>query len=190
LSFENLEPSEMINRVVELLTNDKIVGWFQGRMEFGPRALGARSILASATDIKITKILNERLHRNDFMPFAPATINDTAKKCFIDWEPDHFSSRFMTLCYKCTPFLKEKCPSVVHVDNTARPQVVFQEDNPKYFELLNKYIKKTGNPVLINTSFNHHEEPIVNSPYDAVRSLLKRNVDFLAIGNHLVHKNQ
>ena len=89
-----------------------------------------------------------------------------------------------------SPFLKEKCPSVVHVDNTARPQVVFQEDNPKYFELLNKYIKKTGNPVLINTSFNHHEEPIVNSPYDAVRSLIKGNVDFLAIGNHLVHKIQ
>ena len=179
----------MINQVVGLLANEKIVGWFQGRMEFGPRALGARSILASAADEKITKFLNERLHRNDFMPFAPATINDTAEKCFIGWEPDHFSSRFMTLCYKCTPFLKEKCPAVVHVDNTARPQVVFREDNPKYFELLRKYIKKTGNPVLINTSFNHHEEPIVNSPYDAVKSLVKGNVDLLAIGNYLVHKN-
>ena len=92
----------------------------------------------------------------------------------------------MTTCYECTPYLKETCPAVVHVDDTARPQVVFPEDNPEYYEILRGYIERTGNPTLINTSFNHHEEPIVNTPLDAVRSFLKENVDMLVIGDFLV----
>lgn len=186
LPFVKVSSAEKVDRTVEWLMQGKIVGWFQGRMEYGPRALGARSILASAQNTGITQILNRCLHRSDFMPFAPVTIREYASTCFVGWNEDQTASRFMTTCYKCTPYMMEKCPAVVHVDNTARPQVVFREDNPEYYEVVKSYIERTGFPALINTSFNHHEEPIVNNPSDAVRSLLKGNVDVLIAGNFMV----
>ena len=129
-------------------------------MEYGPRALGGRSILADASKIEVISKLNSKLQRNDFMPFAPVTIDIWAERCFVGWKPDHIASKFMTTCYKCTTLLKEKCPAIVHLDNTARPQVVFRDENPDYYDTIKNYIEKTGNPAIINTSFNFHEEPI------------------------------
>lgn len=185
-SFKKVSAREKIDRAAEALVQGKVVGWFQGRMEYGPRALGARSILAGARNPDITEVLNKRLERSEFMPFAPVTTPEYAAKCFAGWQEDHVASKFMTTCYKCTPYLKQRCPAVVHVDDTARPQVVFRKDNPEYYEVVKGYIEKTGEPALINTSFNHHEEPIVNTPLDAVRSFLKNNVDVLILGDFIV----
>ena len=182
LRFERLAEGALAGVVAELLADGLIVGWFQGAMEVGPRALGARSILATATDQTINDSLNRRLERTEFMPFAPATTVDRAADCFVGWHPDQTASRFMTMCYDCTPLLSERCPAVVHVDGTARPQVVIRDHNPRYFDVIEAYTELTGNPAIINTSFNHHEEPIVLSPQDALRSLRDGNVDVLVAG--------
>lgn len=184
--YKLVSSKEKIKKAVEYLLDGKLVGWFQGRMEYGPRALGARSILAEATNKEITMILNQRLERSDFMPFAPVTIPEYAAKCFIGWKEDQISSRFMTICYQCNTYLKKKCPAVVHVDGSARPQVIFREQNQEYYDVVKFYIEQTGNPVLINTSFNNHEEPIVNTPSEAIKSLLKGNVDVLIAGNFII----
>jgi carbamoyltransferase len=181
--YRTLSDEERTRETVELLMADRVVGWYQGRMEYGPRALGNRTILAAATDAKINDVLNARLQRTEFMPFAPVTTDEFAVRCFENWEPDQVSSRFMTICYRATPLLMERCPAIVHVDGTARPQVVFREHNPRYYDVIKAYVEKTGNPALINTSFNHHEEPIIHTPHDAVRCLRKGNVDVLVAGN-------
>jgi carbamoyltransferase len=155
-------------------------------MEWGPRALGGRSILVHPKDPKVNDWLNKRLHRTEFMPFAPATIPALAPRCFVGWRPDHLASRFMTVCYDCTPEFKENSPATVHVDGTARPQVVFREHNPEYHDLIETFHRKTGNLSIINTSFNDHEEPIVCTPEDALISYRKNNVDCLVIGNWFV----
>jgi carbamoyltransferase len=186
VSYRKLNDAERTREVVELLAANKVVGWYQGRMEYGPRALGNRTILASATDASVNDVLNKRLQRTEFMPFAPVTIDKHAPRCFEGWQPDQVSSRFMTICYRATPLLAERCPGIVHIDGTARPQVVFREHNPRYYDVIEAYVAKTGNPALVNTSFNHHEEPIINTPNDAVRSLRKGNVDVLMAGNLIV----
>lgn len=186
IPYKHVTSKEKIRETVRYILKGKIVGWFQGRMEYGPRALGSRSILAEAIDKKITELLNQKLHRSDFMPFAPVTIPEYAAKSFIGWKEDHIASRFMTICYQCTSYLKKKCPAIVHVDGSARPQVVFREQNPEYYDVIKRYIKLSKNPVLINTSFNNHEEPIVNSPDEAIQSFLKGNVDVLIAGNFIV----
>lgn len=175
-----------LNFVADELENGKIIGWFQGRMEYGPRALGARSILASPSDSTINDALNQRLNRTEFMPFAPVTTDELASKLFVSWDKKDQASRFMTICYECTDLFRNKCPATVHVDNTARPQVISEVHNPEYFNLIELFYQKTGIPSLINTSFNHHEEPIVCSPEDAIRSFLKGNVDILVIGDFVV----
>jgi carbamoyltransferase len=187
LEYSKLDEDELPHIVADSLSNNMVIGWFQGRMEVGPRALGARSILASAADSSINDTLNNRLDRTEFMPFAPVTIDKYAARCFLDWDQSDIASQFMTMCYDCTPFLKQKCPAVVHVDNTARPQVVFRDNNPRYYDVIEAYIEMTGNPSIINTSFNHHEEPIVMSPEDAIRSLTNGNVDVLVAGRWMIH---
>lgn len=174
--------------ISRLLQNDQAVGLFQGRMEYGPRALGNRSIIANPSDPHINTSLNKRLNRTEFMPFAPATISELAKDCFIGWEPNHQSPKFMTICYQCTPYFAERCPATVHLDNTARPQIVFKYENPLYHSIIEEFYNLTGIPGIINTSFNHHEEPIVMTPKDAIRSFLKGNVDALLIGSYLATK--
>jgi carbamoyltransferase len=177
---------DKIGETVDLLARGKIVGWFQGRMEYGPRALGSRSIMVHPKDPTVNDWLNKRLHRTEFMPFAPATIAALAPRCYVGWREDHLASRFMTVCYDCTPEFKENSPATVHVDGTARPQVVFREDNPDYHDVIEGFHRRTGNLSVINTSFNEHEEPIVCFPDDAVRSYLNDNVDCLVIGNWFV----
>ena len=170
------------------MSNGAIVGCFQGKIEYGPRALGARSMWARASGRDITKILNTRLHRTEFMPFAPVTLEEYAKEYYTGWEKTHISSRFMTVCYKCTGRAIRETPAIAHVDGTARPQIINQKNNPLYYKLLHEYNRLTGIPTLINTSFNNHEEPIVCSPEDALKSLLIDNVDYVVMGNFVVSK--
>ncbi|MDC0228355.1 carbamoyltransferase, partial [Alphaproteobacteria bacterium] len=190
ISLKKLIGNDKLEFVADELANGKIVGWFQGRMEYGPRALGARSILATPSDSNINDTLNQRLNRTEFMPFAPVTNTKLAEQSFISWKKSDQAARFMTTCYECTDLFRNKCPATVHVDNTARPQVISEEHNPEYFNLIKLFHQKTGIPALINTSFNHHEEPIVCSPDDAISSFLKGNVDILVIGDFIVTSSE
>ena len=171
------------------ISKNKIIGRFNGPMEWGPRALGNRSILASPSDASINSTLNERLSRTEFMPFAPIIMEEYASEFFSGYDKSHIASRFMTITYDVFKEKHSIIPAVVHVDGTARPQVVRREDNISLHTILNEYYKLTGVPVLINTSFNIHGEPIVYTPKDAIRSFKKKAVDILAIGNYLAYNN-
>ena len=133
-------------------------------MEFGPRALGARSILASPSDHAINDNLNRRLERSEFMPFAPYVLDEDADKVFEITPVNRYAARFMTITCGVKPEWRAKIPAVVHVDGTARPQIVREQENPLYAQILRRFRDTTGLPVLVNTSFNVHEEPIVNRP--------------------------
>jgi carbamoyltransferase len=155
-------------------------------MEFGPRALGNRSILCQATDPAVNDWLNKKLRRTEFMPFAPSTLLEYAGLCYENYKKAIHAAHFMTITFRCTEWMKEKCPGAVHVDGTARPQLVSKKTNPSYYRIIEGYRKITGIPTIINTSFNMHEEPIVESPGDAVRAFLSAKLDYLAIDNYLV----
>ncbi len=171
--------------VAEEMNNKRAVGHFNGRMEYGPRALGNRSILYDPTDASINDWLNARLRRTEFMPFAPSLLDTAASRYYINYEKNIYPAQFMTITFHNT---KEAqfARAVVHLDNTTRPQVVSKEQNPRYYKILKEYEKLTGMPIFVNTSFNIHEEPIVCSPKDAVRSLKKGTVDTLVMGNWVV----
>ena len=174
---------EVETEIAHLLANDAVVARFNGRMEYGPRALGNRTILYQSTDPSVHYWLNASLNRTEFMPFAPVLMQEYAKKCFVDIEGAENTARFMTITFNCTDWMAENCPGVVHIDKTARPQLVSQKDNPSMHAILTHYHELTGLPCLINTSFNMHEEPIVCSPYDAIRAFKLGHIDYLAIGN-------
>ena len=171
--------------IAKLLAQGRVVARFNGRMEFGPRSLGNRSILYHCRDASVNDWLNKRLHRTEFMPFAPSTLADHADECYVGVEPSRYTAEFMTITYDCTDWMKQHCPAVVHVDGTARPQLVTRESNPRYYRLIDEYRKLSGIPSVVNTSFNMHEEPIVRSPEDAVRAYLMSRLDYLAIGPFL-----
>ncbi|MCZ6673969.1 MAG: polysaccharide deacetylase family protein [Verrucomicrobia bacterium] len=167
------------------LAENKVIARFNGAMEFGPRALCNRSILYQASDPSANKWLNDRLNRTEFMPFAPVALEDKASLFFESMEGTEHACKFMTTILKCTDFAKTRCPAVVHVDGTARPQLISESINPSATAILRHYDKLTGVPLLVNTSFNMHEEPIVCSPEDAVRAYLDSKLDFLAMGPFL-----
>jgi carbamoyltransferase len=173
----------------ELVSRKKIVGRFNGRMEYGPRALGNRSILADPTDGSINDWLNNRLARTEFMPFAPSALDDAASKLYKNYNSGEYASKFMTITFDVFPEWVKKAGAVCHVDGTARPQVVTEKANPSYYRILQEYEKRTGLPLFVNTSFNAHEEPIVCTPDDALRSLGNNCVDVLSIGPFLVWKD-
>ncbi|HXI03726.1 MAG TPA: carbamoyltransferase C-terminal domain-containing protein [Candidatus Saccharimonadales bacterium] len=179
-------PENLERKVAELLHEGKVVCRFNGRMEYGPRALGNRSILYHTRDRSINDWLNKRLKRTEFMPFAPSTLIEYADQCYRDFEPSRYSAEFMTITYDCTDWMRETCPAVVHVDGTARPQLVTKEANPSYYRVIDEYRKISGIPSIVNTSYNMHEEPIVCTPNDAVRAFLASGLDYLAIGPFLV----
>lgn len=139
-------------------------------MEYGPRALGNRSILAAADCPDMPRRLNGRLGRSDFMPFAPVILEEYAGDWLDGWEQDHVAGRFMTVTYNIKPRKRALIPAVVHVDGTTRPQVLSKQCNPLLHRVITRYNQLIGIPLLINTSFNMHEEPIVCSPADAVDS--------------------
>ena len=172
--------------VAKKLCQNKVIGFFNGRMEYGPRALGNRSILVNARDKNINKWLNKRLSRTEFMPFAPVTPIQYAKSCYLNWEENQIASKFMTITYNCREKFIKNHPAVVHIDGTARPQIISKNDNPEYYEVVKKYCNMSGDSALINTSFNLHEEPIVCFPIDAIKSLIRGAIDILIIGNYQV----
>lgn len=180
------EEKNIERKIAKLLSQRKIIARFEGRMEYGPRALGNRSILYQTQDKSVNDWLNKRLKRTEFMPFAPVTLEQFAEKCYINREGAEYASKFMTISFQCTPYMKNISPAVVHVDGTARPQILGRNDNPKYYKILKEYYNLTGVPSLVNTSFNMHEEPIVCTPEDAVRSFITSEIDYLAIGPFLV----
>jgi carbamoyltransferase len=173
-------------KIARLLADNRVVARFDGRMEYGPRALGNRSILYPATDPEVNQWLNHRLHRTEFMPFAPVTLAEDARHCYEHLNGAELAARFMTITFDCTPWMREHSPAAVHVDGTARPQLVTEETNASLYRILHEYKQLTGLPSVINTSFNMHEEPIVCSPRDAVRSFLAGGIDYLAMGDYLV----
>jgi len=163
-----------------------VVARFDGRMEYGPRALGNRSIMYHAREPEVNQWLNKRLGRTEFMPFAPVTLYEAREKCYLNIKGAEHTAEFMTITFDCTDFMRDNCPAAVHVDGTARPQLIRREVNPGYYDIVKEYEKLSGIPSLINTSFNMHEEPIVNSPEEAVRAFIQGALDYLAIGPFLV----
>lgn len=172
-------------RAAELLAQGRVVARFTGRMEYGPRALGHRSILYQTTDPTVNDWLNDHLHRTEFMPFAPATLAEQAHLYYEGLAGAEAPAHFMTITFNCTPRMRRESPGVVHIDGTARPQLIDRETAPDFERILRAYYELTGLPSLINTSFNMHEEPIVCTPDDALRSFQQGNLDYLAIGNWL-----
>lgn len=163
-----------------------IVGRFNGRMEYGPRALGNRSILANPANKVINKTLNDRLRRTEFMPFAPSVLAEDAQEYFDISQGNAYPAEFMTITCSVRKEKIDKIPAVSHVDGTARPHIVRASVNPSYHKIIEAFKSQTGLGVIINTSFNIHEEPIVCSPGDACRALEKNAVDYLAIGKFWV----
>jgi carbamoyltransferase len=169
----------------EILAEDKIIGWYQGRMEFGPRALGARSILASPINASMQARLNEVKDREDFRPVAPVVLEEDAS----EWFENATYSPFMLFVYRVKDDKADKIPAVRHVDGTARIQTVNVQQNPLYFKLLKAFKEKTGVPVLINTSFNTLGKPIVCTPRDAVECFWSSPFDVLVVGSFIISKD-
>lgn len=184
LKFE--QPAELAKEVASLIHSGKVVARFDGRMEYGPRALGNRSIMYHAREPEVNQWLNNRLGRTEFMPFAPVTLFEAREKCYHNIKGAEHAAEFMTVTFDCTDQMKKDCPAAVHVDGTARPQLIRREVNPGYYDILKEYEKISGISSLINTSFNMHEEPIVCTPFDAIRAFLQGNLDYLVIGPFLV----
>ncbi len=180
------EPPNLVEEVAKRIHAGQVIGRFGGRMEYGPRALGNRSILYHAKEPDVNQWLNKRLGRTEFMPFAPVTLWEAREKCYVNVQGAEHAAEFMTMTFDCTEWMRKTCPAAVHIDGTARPQLIRREVNAEYYDILKAYEKLSGIPCLINTSFNMHEEPIVCSPADAVRAFLQGNLDGLAIGPYFV----
>lgn len=172
-----------------LLANGRVIGWFQGRMEYGPRALGHRSILLHPGNREANDVVNRRLRRTEFMPFAPSVLSEYRTQLFDVNPATCESEKFMTVTLNVRSEWRAKIGAVVHVDGTARPQIVFKGDDPLYWSLIENFRRITGIPAVVNTSFNMHEEPIVCSPEDALRSFRSGAVDVLLIGNYVIESN-
>ncbi len=172
----------------EILLQDKIIGWFQGRMEFGPRALGARSILASPLNPQMQARLNELKDREDFRPVAPVVPEEDLADWFTPAEANGGQAPFMLFIYDVKPEQAHRIPAVCHADRTARVQTVRRDTNPRYHDLLKAFGAKTGVPVLVNTSFNVRGEPMVCSPKDAINAFYSTPLDALVIGAFVVEK--
>ena len=181
-------PNDLAKRVATLISEGSVVARFDGRMEYGPRALGNRSIMYHAREPEVNQWLNKRLGRTEFMPFAPVTLYEARERCYHNIRGAEHTAEFMTITFDCTDEMKATCPAAVHVDGTARPQLIKRDVNPGYYDIVKEYEKMTGIPSLINTSFNMHEEPIVCNPRDAVRAFVEGNLDCLAIGPFLAKR--
>ncbi len=172
--------------IAGLLAENQIVARWNGKMEFGPRALGNRSILANPSRRDVVDIINKRLQRSDFMPFAPSFTEETAFRLFPNIAGARQSAHYMTMTFDMPPDIAELIPAAVHVDKTARLQIVSKHNNPSFHKIIDSFEKRTGIPGIINTSFNMHEEPIVYSPDDALRGFRDSQLDYLAMGNYLI----
>ncbi|HEV2654355.1 MAG TPA: carbamoyltransferase C-terminal domain-containing protein [Ktedonobacteraceae bacterium] len=182
LPYRRLE--NIAEETADILAQDKVIGWFQGRMEFGPRALGARSILASPLHASMQAKLNDIKDREDFRPVAPVVLEEEATQWFANADV----SPFMLFVYDVLPEKAELIPAVRHVDGTARIQTINREQHPLYYDLIKAFQARTGVPVLVNTSFNTRGEPIVCTPRDAIESFWTSPLDALVIGPFLLEK--
>ncbi len=206
-NFKTFEYNELINITAEFLSNHKAIGWFQGRMEFGPRALGGRSILGDPRSDQMQKNLNLKVkYRESFRPFAPSVL----KEDLSEWFDMKVDSPYMLLVSAINPNKKiemtkdqknlfgidklnvkrSEIPAVTHVDYSARVQTVSKDTNKRYYDLITKFKEKTGCSVLVNTSFNVRGEPIVNSPTDAFNCFMGTELDYLVIGNCILEKSK
>jgi carbamoyltransferase len=179
---------DLAEATAALLADNRIIGWFQGRMEFGPRALGARSILASPIAPAMQARLNELKDREDFRPVAPAVLHEELGRWFAPAEANGGASPFMLFIYDVQPGQGEKIPSACHTDRTARVQTVHADTHPRFHALLQAFQRRTGVPVLVNTSFNVRGEPIVCSPKAAIEAFFSTPLDALVIGSFIVEK--
>lgn len=177
---------DLEEQVARKLAAGQIVARFDGAMEYGPRALGNRSILAAATDRRMTDRLNVALSRSEFMPFAPAMLAEDADAWVEGLAPVRHAARFMTVTVQARPAMAALCPATVHADGSLRPQLVDAATSPGFHRTLSAYRALTGAPALLNTSFNLHEEPIVRSPAEAIATFRAARIDALAIGPFLV----
>ncbi len=185
LPAQEFAPDALLEKSAQLLMAGRVVGWFQGRMEMGPRALGARSILADPRNPEMKDRLNDRVkHRESFRPFAPAAPEEAASRWFEIDRP----SPYMLFVVPVRPEARELLPSITHVDGTARLQTVARDSNPIFYDLLDRFGARTGIPVILNTSFNVAGEPIVCSPRDAVRCFMTTGIDDLVVGPFVVSK--
>jgi len=203
--FENLKYDELIDKTARLLSNEKVIGWFQGRMEFGPRALGGRSILGDPRSDKMQKNLNLKVkYRESFRPFAPSVLREDLS----EWFDLNVDSPYMLLVANINSDKKiemteeqkklfginklnikrSEIPAVTHVDYSARIQTVNKNTNKRYYDLISKFKEITGCPILVNTSFNVRGEPIVNTPTDAYNCFMGTELDYLVIGNCILEK--
>lgn len=208
IPYEKLSENEIATRVAQLIDESKVVGWFQGRMEFGPRALGARSILGDARSREMQSVLNLKIKfRESFRPFAPTVLYEHADEYF---ELNGVESPYMLLVAnvrkehlrelteeekRATGFDKLKVvrsdiPAVTHVDNSARIQTIRREDHPRYYDMIKAFYERTGCPVIINTSFNVRGEPIVCTPKEAYTCFMRTNMDYLCLGSFLLDKTK
>ena len=183
ISYEKLDNEELLSKTANLINDGNIVGWYQGKMEWGPRALGCRSILADPRKAEMKDILNEKIkHRESFRPFAPSILEEYVSEYF---DIDRSSPYMLMVTRGKKP---DKIPAVTHVDGTCRLQTVNRNANPIYYDLINEFYKITGVPVVINTSMNVMGEPIVNTPKQAYQMIVKTDMDYLVMGNYLVRK--
>lgn len=179
LPYQRLDDDDLVDRTATALAGGRIVGWFQGRMEFGPRALGNRSILADPRRAEMTDLLNARVkHRESFRPFAPAVLQDVTG----EWFEEAYPSPFMLLAYGVAKNRRDDIPAATHVDGTGRVQTVRRDQNPRFYELIESFGQRTGVPVLLNTSFND-SEPICCTPEEAVETFVRGGMDVLVLGS-------
>lgn len=190
LIYEEAESDAALVDVVSgFLAEGKVIGWFQGRVEWGPRALGFRSILANAGKTEMKDVINAKIkHRELFRPFAPVIMDKYVYDYFLADSRLSESTKYMLMVYPFTPKGIKRVPATVHVDGTGRLQVITRKDNPLYYDLIDAFRKKTGTPVILNTSFNVRGEPIVASPKDAVECFLKTDIDYLVLGKYIIKK--
>jgi carbamoyltransferase len=183
------DKNELIKKTSNLIYNNNVVGWFQGGMEWGPRALGARSILSNPCTKNMQEILNLKVkHREKFRPFAPVVCEDDAEKYFECDNPIPIPTDFMLMVYPIKKQWKEKIPAVTHVDGSGRLQTIRRSQNPLYYDLIKEFGKLSKIPILINTSFNIRGEPIVCTPHDAYKCMMGTGIDYLIMGDFLVKR--
>lgn len=193
IHFTKLSDKKLVEFTVDRLKKGKVIGWMQGRFEWGPRALGGRSILADARNPKMKELINSKVKfREAFRPFAPSIISDLAKLPFD--LPNNLSAhlplKFMLYVVPVNPAWRKKVPAITHIDNTARPQLVTATDNSLYYNLLASFYKETGIPLVVNTSFNLKGEPIVASPFDAYSTFIRSGIDVLVMGDCVCEKDK
>jgi carbamoyltransferase len=204
--YQKLNEDEMIRIVSDLIASEKVIGWFQGRMEFGPRALGSRSIIGDARSKKMQSVMNKKIKfRESFRPFAPSVLRENVSEYFnvdvdspymllvadvrMDRRKNMSDEEQKLFGIDKLNIVRSDIPAITHIDYSARLQTVHKDTNPKYHKLIEQFSKSTGCPVIINTSFNVRGEPIVCTPDDAYRCFMRTNMDYLVMGNYLFDKN-